>query len=233
VRRFGNLHKIVYFAERTLPKRGAGSEVASFTHEVFEFLQSLDGTQAANPWMTFTFQAGGGIWTTWNGERLFYVWPAQQHLRLWMPKTKPSLVSLINSLDKLQRKKPEMEYIDNPADTSRGWYVQPGDLSLISNFLAKMKAPAASALKADDRSHPRFFPGEIRQMALAAFESGGSICPGVDRPKHKLNLDDRIEFDHILPHSRGGSRSLLNVHVLCQSCNNKKRATARGNAVEV
>lgn len=242
MRKLGNIHKVVDFAERTLSKKGENGETARFTHEVFQFLKSLDETQAANPWVTFTFQSGGGIWVSWNGDRLFYIWPAQQHLRVYIRKSKPALASMVKALDKLQKKKPEMSYVEDVSQSKertnldpsrRGWFVQPGDLAIVSNFVAKLKAPSPSMLKGDDRSHPRFFPGEIRQLALAAFEAGGSVCPGVDRKKHKVDLDvERIEFDHILPHSKGGSRSLLNVHVLCQSCNNRKRATARGNAAE-
>lgn len=34
--------------------------------------------------------------------------------------------------------------------------------------------------------------------------------------------DDEVEFDHVIPHSRGGPSSVDNVRLLCRSCNRKK-----------
>lgn len=35
-------------------------------------------------------------------------------------------------------------------------------------------------------------------------------------------LDDEIEFDHIIPFSRGGATTPENLRVLCRECNRKK-----------
>lgn len=36
--------------------------------------------------------------------------------------------------------------------------------------------------------------------------------------------DHEIEFDHIIPYSRGGPTSVENLRLLCRSCNRKKKA---------
>jgi 5-methylcytosine-specific restriction endonuclease McrA len=39
----------------------------------------------------------------------------------------------------------------------------------------------------------------------------------------RVNIpDDKIEFDHIIPISRGGPTSPENLRVLCRDCNRKK-----------
>ena len=77
--------------------------------------------------------------------------------------------------------------------------------------------------------HSRHIPGSVRQMVLADFLSSGQICGGVSgvQKPHKTSTEDRIEFDHILPFSLGGSNTIRNVQILCSNCNSIKRATAR------
>ena len=36
------------------------------------------------------------------------------------------------------------------------------------------------------------------------------------------NRHVRLTVDHILPHSKGGTRNMNNVQLLCEKCNNKK-----------
>jgi hypothetical protein len=38
----------------------------------------------------------------------------------------------------------------------------------------------------------------------------------------KLVPDDEVEFDHIIPHAKGGPLSVENIRLLCRSCNRKK-----------
>ncbi|MHB8637962.1 MAG: HNH endonuclease [Fimbriimonadaceae bacterium] len=37
--------------------------------------------------------------------------------------------------------------------------------------------------------------------------------------------NERLEFDHIVPHSRGGSNTERNIQLLCERCNRSKGAT--------
>lgn len=63
----------------------------------------------------------------------------------------------------------------------------------------------------DDRR--RKIPKEIKRQVWKR-DKGMCIECG-----SKLNL----EYDHIIPFSKGGSNSVLNIQLLCQKCNNKKR----------
>ena len=47
----------------------------------------------------------------------------------------------------------------------------------------------------------------------------------LNKYKHKCNLcgsKDRLEFDHIIPVSKGGKSTADNLQILCKSCNIKK-----------
>ena len=34
--------------------------------------------------------------------------------------------------------------------------------------------------------------------------------------------DDQMEFDHIIPHAKGGPTAVANIRLLCRTCNRKK-----------
>jgi hypothetical protein len=39
---------------------------------------------------------------------------------------------------------------------------------------------------------------------------------------HNLVPDDQMEFDHIIPHAKGGPTTVANIRLLCRTCNRKK-----------
>ena len=43
----------------------------------------------------------------------------------------------------------------------------------------------------------------------------------------RCSANDYLEFDHIIPHSRGGANSVGNVQLLCRRCNNEKSKSDR------
>ena len=58
----------------------------------------------------------------------------------------------------------------------------------------------------------RYVEPDVRRAAL---EEAGGRCV-------HCGSDNDLEFDHVIPHSRGGSSGLENIQVLCRPCNRLK-----------
>lgn len=57
-----------------------------------------------------------------------------------------------------------------------------------------------------------------REVMLQVVRRDGHVCQ-----KCRVNVpDNEIEFDHIIPVSKGGPSSVENIRVLCRTCNRKK-----------
>jgi hypothetical protein len=65
---------------------------------------------------------------------------------------------------------------------------------------------------ADEQERSRHIPAKVR---YEAYMRDGGKCV-------MCGSSENIQFDHILPFSKGGSHSLENIQILCQSCNLKK-----------
>lgn len=65
------------------------------------------------------------------------------------------------------------------------------------------------------RRRGRYIP---RKIMLKVVRRDGQIC----QICRKNALDNEIEFDHIIPHSKGGPVTVENLRVLCADCNLKK-----------
>ena len=68
----------------------------------------------------------------------------------------------------------------------------------------------------EDRRTTRYVP---RDVMLTVVRRDGQVCQVCRR----YVRDDEIEFDHLIPHSRGGPTVASNLRLLCRSCNRKKR----------
>lgn len=226
--RYGQIHRICDFVHRMIPKRTAS---AQFLLCAVDFLKTLDSIQEHNPFVTLSIQTGDGMWIYYKLQRLYFVHPAQQHMRLLIfenpeSSAKSALLEMINRARKnsnlfSKRKK-------KGAKSEWQWWIGKADLERLARFTEKKLVRPNKRMILTASTHPRNFAAEDRQVALQVFERSGFYCPGyVRRKRHKVNpAKDPIEFDHILPHSRGGSNSVFNVQVMCSSCNRKKHNRA-------
>lgn len=225
--RRGATYRVADFIHTAIPKRGSGQHAALFAHTVIEFLKALDNLQEANAHLTFTIHAGDALHLHYKGAPLFWILSGQRHMRIglnikWKQADQKRLFSLVNrNPDGLFKDK-----MDWSGDW-RQWRLGADELTTLISFVKGLPADNPSA-RISDPSHPRNFPSEVRQLAYANFERGGSYCPGVpelQRKRHKVNFAvERIEYDHIIPYSKGGASSEVNLQVLCSKCNNAKRA---------
>jgi hypothetical protein len=58
-----------------------------------------------------------------------------------------------------------------------------------------------------------------REVMLKVVRRDGQVCRSCG---HNV-ADDQVEFDHIIPFSRGGPTTPENVRLLCRDCNRKKK----------
>ena len=58
-------------------------------------------------------------------------------------------------------------------------------------------------------------PSGVRYQALAAYSARCAPCGATSK-------DRRIEVDHIVPRSKGGSNDISNLQALCDECNRGK-----------
>jgi hypothetical protein len=67
----------------------------------------------------------------------------------------------------------------------------------------------------DRRAHSRSIP---RDVMLKVVRRDGQIC----QQCHEPVPDDQVEFDHIIPFSKGGRSSTENLRLVCRACNREK-----------
>ena len=65
-----------------------------------------------------------------------------------------------------------------------------------------------------EKPSPRFIKSEIRKKVWIRDDG---MCK-------KCGSKDELEFDHIIPVSKGGNNTINNIELLCKSCNREKSA---------
>ena len=199
---YGTIFPTVDFVARTLPRGGPGSFAKLFAHQVIKFMKALDTVQEANPFVTIAIQTGGALAAYYRGTVLFQLKPQTAHLRLIVVE-EPEMPQKEQLLADISEFKVEFaDEIGSPVEGVRPWRCRELEIDALTRFLQALPVDAPDEL-IEEATHPRNFSGEVREAALQAFLRGGSFCRGVGRKRHKVTTE-RIEFDHILPYSKGG-----------------------------
>lgn len=222
---YGTFYALSDFVDRLVPKSALVD--TTFIKAVMDGLKRISVVQNDNPWVTLSATVTAGVWIYYRNKRHFLLNPTQQYIRLETAYGLPAdavdiEAALVTGIE-------NGEVIRTDKKGFKQWRVTARGLHLIWEFLESLDRPSdADAVQVDSGSHPRYFPSEARVMALNAFERDGRECPGVEglSSKHKIPEGAQIEFDHILPYSKGGPSTYRNIQILCTACNRLKGATA-------
>jgi hypothetical protein len=87
----------------------------------------------------------------------------------------------------------------------------PGELVKIQEAI-RFLVRKAKGLEGDRKRDSRYIPAEIRSEVWYRDNGQCVICAATEY----------LEFDHIIPHSKGGATSVDNLQLLCRSCNSQK-----------
>jgi hypothetical protein len=178
--------------------------------------------QEENSRINLTFHTQDGVWIYLDGVKQAFLKPTQKFLLINI-FDKNDFFDLLEKNNWFDSKR-TVDYAEGLCEIK---YKEQFDLVL--NFINEKWKPNPELFKdITSHNHSRHIPGVVRNILLNEFEKEGRICPGVDGviEKHNLTKNDKINFDHVLPYSKGGSNEWRNVQILCSNCNNKKRATA-------
>jgi hypothetical protein len=216
---FGSIHYCAFFFDRVLSKsaRTLSDGVAAF-HIASHLLKELDALQEKSPLVTLSF-ATDSLRVYFRGQLQFHIQARKCRTIIWIPH------AYSRALAKEIQKRPRL-FPDEMATIS--WVLSEQGVDWLLNYLRSHWKPSNKDGSPEPITHSRHIPGDVRQAVLSEFLASGRWCPGVAgmTKRHKVSEAMRIEFDHILPHSAGGSNGYRNVQVLCSDCNQLKRATA-------
>lgn len=216
---FGSIHYCAHFLDRVLSKsaRSSSDGVAAF-HIASHLLKELDALQEKNPLVTLSF-ATDSLRVYFRGQLQFHIQPRKCRTIIWIPG------AYSRELCREIQKRPQLFSVEGEHIS---WVFSVGGVKWLMEYLRSNWQPSGADASKAPVAHSRHIPGEVRQAVLTEFLASGRWCHGVAgvTKRHKLSEAMRIEFDHILPHSVGGSNGYWNVQVLCSECNQLKRATA-------
>lgn len=216
---YGNFHYCANFFDRVISKspRSLNEAIEAF-HIASKLLKAFDELQQTNPLVTLSF-ATDSLRVYFRGQLQFHIQARKCRTIIWIP------YAYSRHLAKQIQKRSEL-FPDEMATIS--WVITQQGVNWLLDYLwAYWKTPDNDEPNKPIK-HSRHIPGDVRQAVLSEFLESGRWCPGVEgmTKRHRVSDTMRIEFDHILPHSTGGSNSYWNVQVLCSECNKIKRATA-------
>lgn len=216
---FGSIYYCAHFLDRVLSKsvRSSSDGVTAF-HVASHLLKELDALQEKNPLVTLSF-ATDSLRVYFRGQLQFHIQPRKCRTIIWIPG------AYSRELCREIQRRPQLFAVE---DEHISWVFSSGGIEWLMGYLHVNWQPSSAGASKVPVAHSRYIPGEVRQAVLTEFLASGRWCPGVAgiTKRHKVSEAARMEFDHILPHSVGGSNGYWNVQVLCSACNQLKRATA-------
>jgi hypothetical protein len=217
------VYKTAEFISRVIPTHSHVSDInRDYIKTVVSFLEKIDILQDINPLLTIRIHAADGLWLHFKGMPQALLKPTQNYLLLHVFE-RNALSDNIDHQVRLFKKSIKRKY------AYRLWQIQNSELEWLLGYIERKWKPLSTLHTngISEKHHPRNFPGYVRQAALDEFEKEGRWCPGTKNFKrHRVPKNVPIEFDHILPHVKGGGISYNNCQVLCESCNRIKLASA-------
>lgn len=195
-----------------------------FIHAVFKFIKNLAQTAHDSKDLTLLFSANDGLRICLGGSIQTFIKPTQKYLLFHffdVTLALPARIMADLNLSSNLRKSPNCDYTMLEATADK--------LIALTNLITELAPDKTIDFEADSLTHPRYFPGDVREEVYWAFVAADRLCGGVNgkTKPHRLKLNDPIEYDHILPHSRGGASTLGNLQILCVACNRTKSGSAR------
>lgn len=218
-KKFGTVHYCANFLDKVLSS--SASSPADSVHAIaiaISLLKKLDALQEQNPLVTLSF-ATDSLRVYYRGQLQFHIQARKHRTIIWIPG------SYQGDLSHEIGKRPDLFRIEGEHIS---WVISERGTEWLLDYLRGNWEFSSDKTANAPASHSRHISGEVRQAVLTEFLSSGRWCHGVSgvAKKHKVDEFMQVEFDHILPHSMGGSNGYSNVQVLCADCNRIKRATA-------